>query len=83
MQLDELPSTGMSINSIVPSKPGQMLYKEMEIIASTRQQLLASIRGQTVRIPDLKPYFASWPTTTSVHVDRLRQDVQQWINKYS
>lgn len=45
-----------------------------------RKTLLASLRGQTVRVPALKPLFAHWPTKTNEHVDRMREDVRQWLD---
>ncbi|KAF2008972.1 terpenoid synthase [Aaosphaeria arxii CBS 175.79] len=45
-----------------------------------RDTLLLSLKGQMIRIPNLKPLFRHWPTQTSPHVDRLRGDVKDWLN---
>jgi hypothetical protein len=46
-----------------------------------RERLLASLRGQTVRIPDLTPLFELWPTKTNPEMDRMRTDIQAWLNR--
>jgi hypothetical protein len=47
---------------------------------SQREKLLASLRGQTVHIPDLKPLFQYWPTATSPHLQRIQDDVCGYLN---
>jgi hypothetical protein len=46
-----------------------------------RETLLSSLRGKTLHIPDLAPLFQHWPTKTNPLVDRLRVDVQEWLDR--
>ncbi|KAL1648845.1 hypothetical protein SLS58_002025 [Diplodia intermedia] len=46
----------------------------------SRQQLLASIRGQMMYLPDLWPYFCHWPTGINQGLDRLRKDESDWLD---
>ncbi|KAF2008694.1 terpenoid synthase [Aaosphaeria arxii CBS 175.79] len=45
-----------------------------------RRKLLASLRGQTIRVPDLKPLFSHWPTKTNDGIDQMRQDIHKWLD---
>ncbi|KAF2642484.1 FAD/NAD(P)-binding domain-containing protein [Massarina eburnea CBS 473.64] len=45
-----------------------------------RDTLLASLRGQTIRIPDLGPLFTHWPTKKNSEVDRMRTDITEWLD---
>jgi hypothetical protein len=46
-----------------------------------REKLLASLRGQTIHIPDLTPLFQHWPTKTSPNLERMRVDIHDWLNR--
>jgi hypothetical protein len=46
-----------------------------------REKLLASLRGQTIHIPDLKPLFQRWPSATSPHLQRIQDDVCGYLNR--
>ncbi|KAK0640015.1 Germacrene A synthase [Lasiodiplodia hormozganensis] len=46
----------------------------------SRQQLLLSLQGQEMYLPDLWPYFAHWPTAVNPGVDRLRKDESDWLD---
>lgn len=46
-----------------------------------REKLLTSLRGQTIRIPDLAPLFQHWPSNTSPHIERMRIDIHDWLNR--
>lgn len=48
----------------------------------SRQQLLLSIQGQEMYLPDLWPYFAHWPTAVNAGIDRLRKDESDWLDAY-
>jgi hypothetical protein len=48
-----------------------------------RKALLASVRGQTIRIPDLAPLFEHWPTKTNKDINLLRTDIRDWLDAYS
>ncbi|KAF2824416.1 hypothetical protein CC86DRAFT_408494 [Ophiobolus disseminans] len=41
-----------------------------------RNALLSSLRGQTIRIPDLVPLFKHWPTKTNSGLDRILHELQ-------
>ncbi|KAJ4359463.1 uncharacterized protein N0V89_000017 [Didymosphaeria variabile] len=45
-----------------------------------RKALLASVRGQTIRIPDLTPLSKHWPTKTNPHIDLMRVDIREWLD---
>ncbi|KAL1594623.1 hypothetical protein SLS60_010384 [Paraconiothyrium brasiliense] len=45
-----------------------------------RKALLASVRGQTIRIPDLRPLSAHWPTKTNPDIDAMRVDIREWLD---
>jgi hypothetical protein len=47
-----------------------------------RHQLIHSLRGQHLRIPDLHDLFQAWPEATSPYIANLRTDVDQTLNKY-
>ena len=47
-----------------------------------RQELVNSLRGQQVHIPDLHSLFESWPEATSPHIAALRPKVDRTLNKY-
>ncbi|KAA6411299.1 MAG: hypothetical protein FRX48_04579 [Lasallia pustulata] len=42
----------------------------------SRQQLLHSLRGQSLVIPDLRTLFDHWPQGVNPEVERLREDVE-------
>ncbi len=46
-----------------------------------RKTLLASLRGQQIRVPDLKPLFEHWPTKKNESIDDMRQNIQQWLDE--
>ncbi|KAF1954078.1 terpenoid synthase, partial [Byssothecium circinans] len=48
-----------------------------------RKQLLASLHGQIIRIPDLAPLFAHWPTKTNPELDTIRTHIRDWIDAYA
>ncbi|KAF2501934.1 terpenoid synthase, partial [Lophium mytilinum] len=39
-----------------------------------------SLRGQTVRIPNMASLFQSWPTKVNPAVDRMRVEIKEWLN---
>lgn len=70
-------------------KPGELSLEPVsaELQASRhdnqvqRKKLLASLRGQTIRIPNVAPLFSHWPTKVNPELERLRVDVQEWLNR--
>ena len=48
----------------------------------SRQQLLHSLRGQSVVIPDLRTLFDHWPQGVNPEVERLREDVENRLEMY-
>src|SRR4051812_4908001 len=68
----------------LPKKPASVSVQEIEKekIEDVRKNLLASLRGQTIQVPDLRHLFRNWPTKTNPEVDRMRQDIRQWLDKY-
>lgn len=47
-----------------------------------RHELVKSLRGQHIRIPNLHSLLQGWPEATSPHIAALRIDVDQTLNKY-
>ncbi|KAH8704346.1 isoprenoid synthase domain-containing protein [Phaeosphaeriaceae sp. PMI808] len=45
-----------------------------------RKALLASLRGQTIRIPDLTPLSKHWPTWTNPNINLMNDDIRDWLN---
>jgi hypothetical protein len=46
------------------------------------QSLLQALRGQTVRIPDLEASISHWPRAVSPHLDSIRHETKEIIDKY-
>ena len=49
-----------------------------QVEAST---ILAELRGQSIILPDLNAMFNGWPRHVNVHLDRLRRDVDRWLDR--
>ncbi|KAF2121055.1 isoprenoid synthase domain-containing protein [Lophiotrema nucula] len=47
----------------------------MATLCTSRQQLLDSLRGQNLHIPDLRVIFQHWPQAVSPHLEGLKLDV--------
>jgi hypothetical protein len=46
-----------------------------------RKKLLSSLRGRTIRVPDLVPLFQHWPTKANSELAQMNVDVHDWLNK--
>lgn len=46
-----------------------------------RENLVAALRGQKVRIPNLVPLIEHYPAKTHQEVNRLRTDIWDWLEK--
>lgn len=46
---------------------------------SVREHILESLRGRSLRIPDLETPLACWPQYVSPYLERLRQDVDETL----
>jgi len=46
------------------------------------QELAAQLKGQTLRIPNLKNSLARWPTVVSPHYDELKRTVESKIAEW-
>ena len=46
-----------------------------------REQLLQSLRGRKLRIPDLQALVRQWPQYVNPELDRLRADVDQRLQE--
>ena len=44
--------------------------------------ILAELRGQCIVLPDLNGVLNSWPKQTNRNLDRLRHDVDEWLDRY-
>ena len=43
------------------------------------QEKLASIRGQSIILPDLHSMFKDWPKKINPELEYLRSDVEAWL----
>ena len=46
-----------------------------------RKHLLESLRGHTIRIPDLQALLASWPQYANPELERLQKDVDERLQR--
>jgi hypothetical protein len=77
---DVLCGTSSNIGSSSPSL-GQ-LQPGTEDEELHRRRVLTSLRGLTIRIPNLALLFQNWPTKVNPELDRLRIEVKQWLDRY-
>lgn len=49
---------------------------------SSRQQLLKSLQGRSLHIPDLQALLDDWPQYVNPEVGRLREDVDERLQRY-
>lgn len=47
-----------------------------------RKKLLSKLRGQTICMPDLRPFLAHWPKDCHPELERLRGDTREWLSRY-
>lgn len=45
------------------------------------QSILAELRGQSIVLPDLNAIFLGWPKDVNPGLDRLRDDVDEWLTR--
>lgn len=50
-------------------------------LGNSRQQLLKSLQGQSLVIPDLEILFDHWPQNVNPEENRLRDDVDRKLEK--
>jgi hypothetical protein len=43
--------------------------------------LLNSLKGQRILIQDLNVLFKGWPCKVNIHLERLRETVDVWLEK--
>ena len=48
-----------------------------------RAKVLAELRNQTIKIDGLASNFKAWPFAVNPAVDRVRYDVDEWLNRYA
>lgn len=44
--------------------------------------IIAELRGQSIVLPNLNAMFESWPKQVNTNLDRLRHDVDGWLDRY-
>ncbi|KAL8679066.1 MAG: hypothetical protein Q9186_004606 [Xanthomendoza sp. 1 TL-2023] len=47
----------------------------------SREELLASLRGRTLNVPDLQALLSHWPQYVHLELDRLRRDVDAKLHE--
>lgn len=47
-----------------------------------QSEILNSIRGQKVNVPDIHQMFEGWPMATNIHLNSLRPIVDADLDKY-
>lgn len=55
---------------------GSTLYEE------DINSVLKALRGQSIVLPDLTAILDGWPRETHAKLGQLRQDVDQWLDRY-
>ena len=55
----------------------------MPSLGVTREELLNDIRGEEVRIPDLRPLFAAWPHEVNPNQDAVTRVVHRILEEHS
>ena len=53
--------------------------------AMTQEQsisILTALRGQSIALPDLNAILDGWPREVNRSLDRLRHDVDEWLDRY-
>ena len=48
----------------------------------TLTQLFASIRGSEALIPHVQVLTHDWPAAVNPLIDRLRADINEWLDRY-
>jgi hypothetical protein len=46
-----------------------------------RQQLLKSLRGRSIHIPDLQALLAQWPQDVNTQLEHLKKDVDEKLQR--
>lgn len=44
--------------------------------------VITALRGQSIRLPDLNAVFDGWPREVNQGLDRLRRDLDDWLDRY-
>lgn len=45
--------------------------------------IVRSLKGQRILLPDLNALLDGWPRKVNVHLERLRQSVDLWLEEYA
>ncbi len=48
-----------------------------------RAKVLAQLRNQTIRIDGLASNFIAWPFAINPALDRVRYEVNEWLDRYA
>lgn len=49
--------------------------------AQDPETLLNALKGQRILIQDLNVLFEGWPCKVNIHLERLRETVDVWLEK--
>ena len=44
--------------------------------------ILRALRGQSIVLPDLNAILDGWPREVNPNLDRLRRDLDEWLDRY-
>ena len=44
--------------------------------------ILTALHGQSILLPDLNAILGGWPREINRNLDRLRCDVEEWLDRY-
>ena len=50
--------------------------------SSDADAVLASLQGKKIVIADLNAIFSGWPRKVNPNLDKLRQDLDVWLERY-
>ena len=44
--------------------------------------ILTALHDQSIVLPDLNAMFGGWPSEVNQNLDRLRGDVEEWLDRF-
>ena len=44
--------------------------------------ILTALHGQSIVLPDLNTMLGGWPREVNLNLDRLRGDVEEWLDRF-
>ena len=51
------------------------------VLSESRVALLERLKGNVIRLPNLHELFVGWPVATNVHIEEIRKDVDDYLER--